>query len=73
MIHRRHRQQVDQRSRCGFWSWGDVVHGCDGVRHVLSHDVGGCAWVDSESSSGSWPWCRHPWTGTRRPPAPRRR
>lgn len=63
LMHKYHREQVDQRSWYGFWDFGDVMHSYDDDRHVWRYDVGGYAWDNSELSTDSWLWYHYLRTG----------
>jgi hypothetical protein len=63
LMHRYHREQVDQRSWYGFWDYGDIMHTYDPARHVWCYDVGGYAWDNSELSSDLWLWYHYLRTG----------
>ncbi|MEV0819788.1 Tat pathway signal sequence domain protein [Nonomuraea rubra] len=63
LMHKYHREQVDQRSWYGFWDYGDVMHSYDGDRHVWRYDVGGYAWDNSELSTDLWLWYHYLRTG----------
>ncbi|MFF0771216.1 Tat pathway signal sequence domain protein [Nonomuraea wenchangensis] len=63
LMHKYHREQVDQRSWYGFWDYGDIMHSYDGDRHVWSYDVGGYAWDNSELSTDMWLWYHYLRTG----------
>ncbi|MFB4268017.1 Tat pathway signal sequence domain protein [Nonomuraea sp. GTA35] len=63
LMHRYHREQVDQRSWYGFWDYGDIMHSYDGDRHVWRYDVGGYAWDNSELSTDLWLWYHYLRTG----------
>jgi hypothetical protein len=63
LMHRYHREQVDQRSWYGFWDYGDIMHTYDTDRHVWRYDVGGYAWDNSELSPDLWLWYHYLRTG----------
>ncbi|MGR6921930.1 exo-rhamnogalacturonan lyase family protein [[Actinomadura] parvosata] len=63
LMHKYHREQVDQRSWYGFWDYGDIMHSYDGDRHVWRYDVGGYAWDNSELSTDLWLWYHYLRTG----------
>ncbi|WP_228010873.1 exo-rhamnogalacturonan lyase family protein [Nonomuraea phyllanthi] len=63
LMHKYHREQVDQRSWYGFWDYGDIMHTYDGDRHVWRYDVGGYAWDNSELSTDLWLWYHYLRTG----------
>ncbi|MEV0621335.1 Tat pathway signal sequence domain protein [Nonomuraea sp. NPDC050404] len=63
LMHKYHREQVDQRSWYGFWDYGDVMHDYDRDRHVWRYDIGGYAWDNSELSTDLWLWYHYLRTG----------
>ncbi|NYI03944.1 exo-rhamnogalacturonan lyase family protein [Allostreptomyces psammosilenae] len=63
LMHRFHREQVDQRSWYGFWDYGDIMHSYDGDRHTWRYDIGGYAWDNSELSTDLWLWYHYLRTG----------
>ncbi|MFF3501064.1 Tat pathway signal sequence domain protein [Streptomyces sp. NPDC003247] len=63
LMHKYHREQVDQRSWYGFWDYGDIMHSYDGTRHTWAYDIGGYAWDNSELSSDLWLWYHYLRTG----------
>ncbi|MFT4090088.1 MAG: Tat pathway signal sequence domain protein [Asticcacaulis sp.] len=56
-------KEVEQRRWYGFWSYGDVMHSYDPIRHVWRYDVGGFAWANSELSPDLWIWYTYLRTG----------
>jgi hypothetical protein len=49
-------REVEQRHWYGFWTYGNVMHSYDEVRHVWRYDLGGMAWDNTELASDSWLW-----------------
>lgn len=48
--------EIDRRDWYGFWSYGDVMHSYDSVRHTWRYDIGGCAWQNTELVPNMWLW-----------------
>lgn len=49
-------REVEQRRWYGFWTYGNVMHSYDEVRHVWRYDLGGMAWDNTELASDMWLW-----------------
>jgi hypothetical protein len=49
-------REVEQRRWYGFWTFGNVMHSYDEVRHVWRYDLGGMAWDNTELASDMWLW-----------------
>jgi hypothetical protein len=49
-------REVEQRHWYGFWTYGNVMHSYDAVRHVWRYDLGGMAWDNTELASDMWLW-----------------
>ena len=49
-------REVEQRHWYGFWTFGNVMHSYDEVRHVWRYDLGGMAWDNTELASDMWLW-----------------
>jgi hypothetical protein len=49
-------REIEQRHWYGFWTYGNVMHSYDAVRHVWRYDLGGMAWDNTELASDMWLW-----------------
>jgi len=49
-------KEVEQRHWYGFWTFGNVMHSYEPVRHVWRYDLGGMAWDNTELASPMWLW-----------------
>jgi hypothetical protein len=49
-------REVEQRHWYGFWTYGNVMHSYDDVRHVWRYDLGGMAWDNTELATDMWLW-----------------
>jgi hypothetical protein len=56
-------REVEQRRWYGFWTFGNVMHSYDSVRHVWRYDLGGMAWDNTELASDMWLWYSYLRTG----------
>jgi hypothetical protein len=56
-------REVEQRNWYGFWTYGNVMHSYDEVRHVWRYDLGGMAWDNTELASDMWLWYSYLRTG----------
>ena len=56
-------REVEQRHWYGFWTYGNVMHSYDEVRHVWRYDLGGMAWDNTELASDMWLWYSYLRTG----------
>ena len=56
-------REVEQRHWYGFWTYGNVMHSYDDVRHVWRYDLGGMAWDNTELASDMWLWYSYLRTG----------
>lgn len=51
-----YRDQVEERHWYGFWSYGDIMHNYDEVRHQWRYDIGGWAWLNTELMPDMFLW-----------------
>jgi hypothetical protein len=56
-------KEVEQRHWYGFWTYGNVMHSYDDVRHVWRYDLGGMAWDNTELATDMWLWYSYLRTG----------
>jgi hypothetical protein len=56
-------KEVEQRHWYGFWTYGNVMHSYDEVRHVWRYDLGGMAWDNTELATDMWLWYSYLRTG----------
>jgi hypothetical protein len=56
-------REVEQRHWYGFWTYGNVMHSYDVVRHTWRYDQGGMAWDNTELASDMWLWYSYLRTG----------
>lgn len=51
-----YQKAVEQWNWYGFWTYGNIMHSYDAVRHEWRYDVGGFAWDNDEQGTDMWLW-----------------